>query len=104
MEKIKKAGIIVVTYNGEKYVRPLLESLNLLEYPRDSFKLIIIDNASEDGTIKEIKKYRNIEIKGNANGRKKQNPSDEWLVTTHWMLRLLSVRRIWGLRGGIIWG
>ena len=72
----------MVTYNGEKYVRPLLESLNLLEYPRDSFKLIIIDNASEDGTIKEIKKYRNIEIKGNANGRKKQNPSDEWLVTS----------------------
>lgn len=63
--------ILLSTYNGEKYVAELIESI--LSQPYKNFELIIRDDGSIDGTLEIIDKYatdnRNITIiKGNNLG------------------------------------
>ena len=58
-----KVAIITVNYNGKKDTLELLESLKLLDtslptlgtYDVES-KVIVVDNASSDGSVSEIKK------------------------------------------------
>jgi GT2 family glycosyltransferase len=47
------ASIIILTYNGSKYMKPLLESLMDQSYPENRVEIIVVDNASTDDT-KEI--------------------------------------------------
>lgn len=54
---MQRAAIIIVTYNAEKYIDSLLNSLKRLDYPVDNLKIFIIDNNSSDQTIPLIKKY-----------------------------------------------
>jgi GT2 family glycosyltransferase len=44
------ASIIILTYNGSKYMKPLLESLMNQSYPDDRVEIIVVDNASTDDT------------------------------------------------------
>ena len=53
---MKKVAIIIVTYNGAEYIGDCLSSLKKMEYPADSVKIIIVDNASTDNTADLIKK------------------------------------------------
>lgn len=48
--------ILLSTYNGEKYVEELLESLNNQTYK--DFNVIVRDDGSTDRTLDIIKKYR----------------------------------------------
>ena len=58
----KKVAIIVVTYNASKYLGELFSSLENLNYPKDKFEIVIIDNASTDGT-QEILKSQVLNLK-----------------------------------------
>lgn len=63
--------ILLSTYNGEKYVAELIESI--LSQPYKNFELVIRDDGSIDGTLEIINKYatdnKNITlIKGNNLG------------------------------------
>ncbi len=42
-------SLIVVNYNGKRFLQPLLESIEKLEYPR--FEVIFVDNASADDSV-----------------------------------------------------
>ena len=44
-------SVIILTYNGSKYIGPLLESLLRQSYPRDHFEIVVVDNASSDDTV-----------------------------------------------------
>jgi GT2 family glycosyltransferase len=44
-------AIITVLYRCEKFVRPLLESLASVGYPRDRLTLHLVDNSPGDGTL-----------------------------------------------------
>lgn len=49
-----KYSIIVATYNRLEELRELTESFEKLDFPRDHFQLIIVDDGSEDGTREYI--------------------------------------------------
>jgi len=52
----KKVLIIIVAYNSSDYIGDCLSSLGGVDYPRDSFDVLVIDNASTDGSMDQIRK------------------------------------------------
>ena len=56
-----KATVVIPNYNGLKFLKPCLESLK--RQTEQDFALIIIDNASTDGSIEFIKEeYSSIKL------------------------------------------
>lgn len=51
-------SIVVICYNGEATVKRTLDSLLALDYPRKRFEIIIVDDASTDGTGKIVRSYK----------------------------------------------
>ena len=45
------ASVIVVNHNGKNYLEECLLSLAGLNYPGDRFEVILVDNASADGSV-----------------------------------------------------
>lgn len=43
--------MIILTYNGAKYLESLLESLSEQSYPKEQMEIIVVDNASTDDTV-----------------------------------------------------
>jgi len=52
-------SIIVLNYNGLKYLKETLPAIETINYP--SFEIIVVDNGSSDGSVEFLKK--NIKIK-----------------------------------------
>lgn len=52
---MKSILIIIVTWNKKDYVLQLLASLDGLDYPRDKLDVVVVDNASNDGTVEAIR-------------------------------------------------
>ena len=50
-------SIIILNYNGEKFIKKTLESVLALNYPQKDFEIIIIDNASTDKSKEVIENY-----------------------------------------------
>ena len=48
-------SIIILTYNGSKFIKPLLDSLLTQTYPQDRVEILIVDNASTDETLSIIR-------------------------------------------------
>jgi len=53
----KKVALIILVYNGEKFLSDCLESLEKINYPRELLKIVLVDNASEDKSVEIIKRY-----------------------------------------------
>jgi len=53
-EKIKKCSVIILNYNGKKYLKECLNSLMNQTY--SDYEIIISDNGSTDGSVDFIKK------------------------------------------------
>lgn len=51
-----KVSIVIVNYNGKKFLDECLESLLSLAYPAKRVELIIVDNGSKDGSVAYVKK------------------------------------------------
>lgn len=51
-----KVNILVATYNGEKYLKELLDSLLAQTYP--NIRIFVLDDGSKDGTYKIIESYQ----------------------------------------------
>lgn len=71
--KLPKISVIIVNYNGKKFLPKLLNSLTKTKYP--NYEIIIVDNASSDNSIKfveecasEVKIVKNKINKGFAGG------------------------------------
>jgi GT2 family glycosyltransferase len=47
--------MIIVTWNRKDYVLDLLNSLRNLDYPSSSIETVVVDNASQDGTVEAIR-------------------------------------------------
>lgn len=50
-----KVLIVILVYNGAEYLRDCLSSLSKISYPKDKLEVLIIDNASTDGSVDYIK-------------------------------------------------
>lgn len=44
-------SVVLVNYNGVAHLGPCLESLESLDYPADLVEVIVVDNASHDGSL-----------------------------------------------------
>lgn len=57
---IPKFSFLILTYNSERFVKELLDSLlkdNLEKIEKGIYELLVIDNNSSDKTVEHIKKY-----------------------------------------------
>ncbi|MBF0100885.1 MAG: glycosyltransferase family 2 protein [Desulfobacterales bacterium] len=50
-----KILIIVVTWNKREFVLRLLDSINHINYPKESLDILVVDNASDDKTTESIR-------------------------------------------------
>lgn len=50
-------SIIIRTYNEEKHIKTLLNTIYTQNFPKDLFEVVIVDSGSEDRTLEIIKKY-----------------------------------------------
>ena len=46
-----KVSIIIINFNGIKYLGPCISSIYESNYPKSSYEIIVVDNASEDRSI-----------------------------------------------------
>ena len=80
--------IIIVTWNKKSYVVDLLNSIHQLTYPFDSLDIVVVDNASTDGTVDTLKNdfpgihlivnSENLGGTGLENRSQPHNPSHRW--------------------------
>jgi GT2 family glycosyltransferase len=56
MSKFPAVLVIIVTWNKKSYVVDLLNSLRNLSYPAQQLDVLVVDNASNDGTVEALKK------------------------------------------------
>ncbi len=54
-----KVSIIVLGYNGEKYLRDAFDSLFNLNFSKDYYEIIYVDNGSTDNSCKIAEEYQN---------------------------------------------
>ena len=54
---VQNVSVVVPAHNAEKSIGECIQSLIDLDYPRDDYEIIIVDNASRDGTESVIKSY-----------------------------------------------
>jgi GT2 family glycosyltransferase len=47
----KKVSIIIPNYNGQTYLGDCIDSLYELDFPRESYEIIVVDNASSDNSV-----------------------------------------------------
>ncbi|GAW86030.1 conserved hypothetical protein [Bathymodiolus platifrons methanotrophic gill symbiont] len=67
MKSTAKILIIIVTWNKKEYVIDLLNSLSVINFPREQLDILVIDNASNDGTFEALEaQFDDIEIIRNA--------------------------------------
>lgn len=55
-------SLVVVNYNGEEVIKPCLSSLLKINYPKDRYELVVVDNASTDRSISMIKGFPKVKI------------------------------------------
>lgn len=54
---------IIVTWNKQQYVIDLLNSISLLNYPKEAIDILVVDNASTDDTVELIQsKFQDVHI------------------------------------------
>ncbi len=58
--KAVKISIIIVSYNTKELLKACLESIESSRRPDDSFEVIVVDNASSDGSAEYVKRKKNI--------------------------------------------
>ena len=50
-------SVIICTYNREKYIRPLLESLAANTLEKDQYEIVLVDNNCTDNTQQVCQQY-----------------------------------------------
>jgi len=51
-------SIVILNYNGEKFLEKTIHSVFSLNYPIDKYEIIIVDNASTDGSYDVLDKLK----------------------------------------------
>ncbi len=60
LNNLPGASIVIVNYNGKKHMEKCLNSLRQVQYPKDKVEIIVVDNASTDGSIEYLKNENDV--------------------------------------------
>lgn len=101
-------SIVILNYNNFKFLTECIESLNGLDYPKQRYEIIVVDNASMDfsadyieksfSKVKVIRNHRNFGFaKGNNIGIKNCNIQSKYIalvnndsrVSSNWLKELV---------------
>lgn len=55
-ENLPYVSIIILNFNGRHYLRKCLSSIAKLNYPKSKYEVILVDNASTDGSVEFVKR------------------------------------------------
>jgi len=103
-----KVTIVTVNYNGKKFLAECMDSLKALEYPEGGFEVVMVDNASSDGSsdfirenypwVKLIVTDRNLGFAGGNNVGMKLSEGDfvalvnnDTKVDPAWLIEMVKV-------------
>lgn len=53
-----RVRVVVLNYNGGELTWRCLERLTAIDYPRDQFEIVLVDNASSDGLVDRVRRAR----------------------------------------------
>lgn len=56
MQKHPIVSIIIVNYNGKRFLKSCLDSLRQLHFPKSQFEIIVVDNNSWDDSVAYLKR------------------------------------------------
>lgn len=84
-------SFVVPAHNEEAYIKHILESFNNLNYPRENFEVIVVENGSTDNTLAEANSYAKEGIRVMAApkrgvsharnlGARHASPKSTWLI------------------------
>ena len=122
LQKFPTVSIVVVNYNGKKFLKECFDSLLRLNYPKNRYEIITVDNCSQDDSISFVKKnYPKIRIiENNVNNYAKannlgiKNSTAEYIailnndtkVDKNWLIELIKViskdKRIGGVGSKVL--
>jgi GT2 family glycosyltransferase len=49
------ASVVIINYNGREYLERCVDSVLALDYPSDRLEVVVIDNASSDGSVEALR-------------------------------------------------
>lgn len=55
---MSKVFIVVATWNSESYLSDLFHSLREMDYPKDSWNLVVVDNGSRDKSLEILRSWQ----------------------------------------------
>ncbi|MDH7513739.1 MAG: glycosyltransferase [Clostridiales bacterium] len=64
-------SVVIITYNEEKNIRPCLDSLMALDYPKEKHEILVVD-ASTDETPRIVQRYEKVRLIQSAKGFSQQ--------------------------------
>ena len=53
--ELPRVSIVILNWNGRHHLEPCFKTLRELDYPRDRFEVVLIDNGSDDGSQAEAR-------------------------------------------------
>ena len=59
---MKKFSIIIPVYNEEKRIRYLLESINKLDYPKEFYEVIVVNDGSSDRSRNIVEEFSFVKL------------------------------------------
>ena len=69
-KKLPSVTILVPAFNEEKNIERCLKSLKNLDYPKNKFKIIVVNDGSTDRTAEIVKKFKEVKLLNKKNGGK----------------------------------
>ncbi len=99
-------SVVVLNYNGLRFLDGCLGSLARLDYPRDRYEVVLVDNVSRDGSVeiaekrypgvRVVRNERNLGFAGGNNVALRSAAADyvallnnDTSVDSHWLSRLV---------------
>ncbi|MCP4152084.1 MAG: glycosyltransferase family 2 protein, partial [bacterium] len=62
LEQFPEVSVVILVYNGEKFISPLLESIQDQSYPAEKTEVLLVDNGSTDNTVAKAKEFDNVKV------------------------------------------
>lgn len=78
MDLIPSVSVVIANRNGATHLDESLGSLMRLNYPKDKLEVIVVDNASTDGSVELIRrKYGFVKVIRNSRNEGFAKPSNK---------------------------